>query len=190
MSRLQTSLYVAARVLAPSSEALDTPLGPPRSLAVPGVCYSALRCLPRRDLHPLETNSVKQMLLAPASARRTNRGHYTSGGRRRPNIHDCFHEIRLLAVIFTVIWIQRRDTPEWRPGYSSMPPALWPLRTSGRAGPPSPRLRRDRPPAPFLASEGSGPDWRRHRHISRHHRGRRRRIGQWRSRPEGRVAAR
>ncbi len=30
---------------------LTTPLGPPRFLAVPGVCYSALRRLPRRDLH-------------------------------------------------------------------------------------------------------------------------------------------
>ena len=47
---------------APSSEALDTPLGPQRSLAVPGVCYSALRRLPRRDLHPLERNSMKQTL--------------------------------------------------------------------------------------------------------------------------------
>ncbi len=65
MSRLQASRHVAARVLAPSSEAFDTPLGPPRSLAVPGVCYSALRRLPRRDLHPLETNSVKQSLTHP-----------------------------------------------------------------------------------------------------------------------------
>ena len=65
MSRLQASRHVAARVLAPSEEALDTPLGPPRSLAVPGVCYSALRHLPRRDLHPLETNSVKPMLTHP-----------------------------------------------------------------------------------------------------------------------------
>ena len=30
---------------------------------MPGVCYSALRRLPRRDLHPLETNSVKQTIL-------------------------------------------------------------------------------------------------------------------------------
>ena len=65
MSRLQASRHVAARVLAPSAEALDTPLGPPRSLAVPGVCYSTLRHLPRRDLHPLETNSVKPMLTHP-----------------------------------------------------------------------------------------------------------------------------
>ena len=62
---LQASRHVAARVLVPSSEALDTPLGPRRSLAVPGVCYSALRCLPRRDFHPLETNSVKSMVIHP-----------------------------------------------------------------------------------------------------------------------------
>src|SRR5438477_233696 len=60
LSRLQASPDVAARVLAPSVEALDTPLGPPVSRPMPGVCYSALRRLPRRDLHPLEMNSVKQ----------------------------------------------------------------------------------------------------------------------------------
>ena len=75
MSRLQASRHVAARVLAPSSEALDTPLGPPRSLAVPGVCYSALRCLPRRDLHPLETNSVKQTLTSASSRRERGRSY-------------------------------------------------------------------------------------------------------------------
>ncbi len=32
---------------------------------MPGVCYSALRRLPRRDLHPLEMNSVKRTLLCP-----------------------------------------------------------------------------------------------------------------------------
>ncbi len=79
LSRLQASRYVAARVLAPSSEALDTPLGPPRSLAVPGVCYSALRRLPRRDLHPLETNSVKQTLTS-ASSRRENGSFYAEAG--------------------------------------------------------------------------------------------------------------
>jgi len=62
LSRLQASLDVAARVLAPSEEAWDTPLETPRSLPAPGVCYSALRRLPRRDLHPLETNSVKQTI--------------------------------------------------------------------------------------------------------------------------------
>ena len=75
MSRLQASRHVAARVLAPSSEALDTPLGPPRSLAVPGVCYSALRCLPRRDSHPLETNSVKQTSASASSRRERGRSY-------------------------------------------------------------------------------------------------------------------
>jgi hypothetical protein len=56
VSRLQASRNVAARGLAPSVEALDAPLGPPGSLPMPGACYSALRRLPRRDLHPLETN--------------------------------------------------------------------------------------------------------------------------------------
>jgi hypothetical protein len=60
LSRLQASRHVAARVLAPSEEALDTPLGPPTSQPLAGVCYPALRRLPRRDLHPLEMNSVKQ----------------------------------------------------------------------------------------------------------------------------------
>ena len=62
LTRLQASLDVAARVLAPSEEALDTPLGPRDSRHAPGVCYSALRRLPRRDLHPLETNGVKLTL--------------------------------------------------------------------------------------------------------------------------------
>jgi hypothetical protein len=57
VSRLQASLDVAARVLASSVEACDTPLGPRDSHHVPGVCYSALRGLPRRDLHPLEMDS-------------------------------------------------------------------------------------------------------------------------------------
>jgi len=56
LTRLQASLHVAARGLAPSVEALDTPLGPHGSHRTAGVCYSALRCLPRRDLHPLELN--------------------------------------------------------------------------------------------------------------------------------------
>ena len=59
VTRLQASLEVAARVLASSAEALDTPLEPPTSRSEFGVCYSALRCLPRRDLHPLETNGRK-----------------------------------------------------------------------------------------------------------------------------------
>jgi hypothetical protein len=60
LSRLQASLDVAARALAPSVEALDTPLGPHEFPLAPGVCYSALRRLPRRDLHPLERCSKKQ----------------------------------------------------------------------------------------------------------------------------------
>ena len=59
LSRLQASLDVVARVLAPSVEALDTPLEPPTSRSESGVCYSALRRLPRRDWHPLETNGRK-----------------------------------------------------------------------------------------------------------------------------------
>jgi hypothetical protein len=43
-------------LLALSEEALDTPLGAHGSHRTSGVCYSALRCLPRRDLHPLEKN--------------------------------------------------------------------------------------------------------------------------------------
>src|SRR5712691_4173866 len=62
LSRLQASLVVAARVLAPSEEALDTPLGPRDFHHPPGVCYSALRCLPRRDLHPLEKNDAMTAL--------------------------------------------------------------------------------------------------------------------------------
>ena len=57
LSRLQASRHVAARVLASSVEAFDTPLGPRGSHRTPGVCYSALRGLPRRDSHPLERDS-------------------------------------------------------------------------------------------------------------------------------------
>ena len=46
-------------MLAPSVEACDTPLGPHESPRTPGVCHSALRGLPRRDLHPLEMDSGK-----------------------------------------------------------------------------------------------------------------------------------
>ena len=38
---------------------------------MPGVCYSALRRLPRRDLHPLETNDAMRRARASASSRRT-----------------------------------------------------------------------------------------------------------------------
>ncbi len=64
LSRLQASLHVAARALASSAEASDTPLETPRSLPALGACYSALRRLPRRDLHPLEMGSVKQTAVA------------------------------------------------------------------------------------------------------------------------------
>ncbi len=60
VTRLQASRDVAARGLAPSVEALDTPLEPRESPRALGVCYSALRRLPRRDLHPLEQNDVIQ----------------------------------------------------------------------------------------------------------------------------------
>ena len=62
LTRLQASRDVAARGLAPSVEALDTPLGPRDSRHAPGVCYSALRRLPRRDLHPLEKNDGMRTL--------------------------------------------------------------------------------------------------------------------------------
>ena len=60
LTRLQASLDVAARVLALSVETLDTPLEPQDSHPALGVCYSALRRLPRRDSHPLEEGSVKR----------------------------------------------------------------------------------------------------------------------------------
>ena len=60
----------------------------PRSLAVPGVCYSALRDLPRRDLHPLETNSVERTRQASAPSRRTLHAFYLVRGRKmRPPTH-------------------------------------------------------------------------------------------------------
>jgi hypothetical protein len=65
LTRLQASLRVAARVLALSVETLDTPLGPSASRPMPGVCYAALRDLPRRDSHPLEMDSVKQTMICP-----------------------------------------------------------------------------------------------------------------------------
>jgi len=65
LTRLQASRKVAARGLAPSEEAFDTPLGPRASRHAPGVCYSALRRLPRRDLHPLEKNSEMRPLARP-----------------------------------------------------------------------------------------------------------------------------
>ena len=63
LSRLQASLDVAARVLAPSVEAFDTPLGTRKSPPVPGLCYPALRRLPGPDFHRLEKRSEKQRRL-------------------------------------------------------------------------------------------------------------------------------
>ncbi len=60
LSRLQASLHVAAWDLAPSVEALDAPLQLLGSLRGLGACYRALRRLPGRDLHPLETCSLKR----------------------------------------------------------------------------------------------------------------------------------
>src|SRR5437762_5886654 len=60
LTRLQASRDVAARVLAFSVETLDTPLEPRDSRPTLGVCYSALRRLPRRDLHSLEEGSVER----------------------------------------------------------------------------------------------------------------------------------
>src|SRR5439155_8228287 len=60
LTRLQASRTVAARVLALSVETLDTPLEPRDSRPTLGVCYSALRRLPRRDLHSLEEGSVER----------------------------------------------------------------------------------------------------------------------------------
>ena len=67
LSRLQASLLmVAARVLAPSAEALDAPLGPAESLLPLGACYPALRRLAGRDFHPLETRSAIRLRPRPA----------------------------------------------------------------------------------------------------------------------------
>jgi len=60
LTRLQASRDVAARVLAFSVETFDTPLEPQDSHPALGVRYSALRRLPRRDLHPLEEGSVER----------------------------------------------------------------------------------------------------------------------------------
>lgn len=73
LSRLQASLHVAARVLAPRRAALavgrafDTPLGPADLSSKPGVCYPAHRRLPGRDFHPWERCSKNLLRLAPTS---------------------------------------------------------------------------------------------------------------------------
>jgi hypothetical protein len=64
LSRLQASLHVAARVLAPcctalaASHAFDARLQPSGSPPLLRACCSALQRLPRRDLHPLDHHSV------------------------------------------------------------------------------------------------------------------------------------
>jgi hypothetical protein len=64
LSRLQASLDVAARVLAPccaalaASHAFDARLQPSGSPPLLRACYSALQRLPRRDLYPLDHPSV------------------------------------------------------------------------------------------------------------------------------------
>jgi hypothetical protein len=85
LTRLQTSRDVAARGLAPSVEAFDTPLGPRESPRVAGVCYSALRCLPRRDLHPLESND-KTVALARSRRHDATCMHYM---HTRPKVNSC-----------------------------------------------------------------------------------------------------
>ncbi len=59
------SLRVAARSSAPSlfHLAFDAPLGTRGSPREPGACCSALRRLPRRDSHPLETRDLRRVPL-------------------------------------------------------------------------------------------------------------------------------
>src|SRR5262249_29500626 len=65
LSRLQASLHVAARVLAPrcaavaASRAFGAPLGRQDLSRTAGACFPALRRLPGRDWYPLERRSVK-----------------------------------------------------------------------------------------------------------------------------------
>ena len=49
-----------------------------------GVCYSALRRLPRRDFHPLDKDSVMRTILHPPSSRRTTTGYSDQGRFQRP----------------------------------------------------------------------------------------------------------
>lgn len=66
--------HVAARVLAPSVEAFDAPLGPRGLPHQSGACYRALRRLPGRDSHPLETCSLRS-LPYPANGARDRARH-------------------------------------------------------------------------------------------------------------------
>ena len=62
-NRSLKELRHAARVFAPRcgafapSRACDTPLGHRGLPPIPGACYPAHRCLPGRDLHPLQKRS-------------------------------------------------------------------------------------------------------------------------------------
>ena len=73
LSRLQASLDVAARVLAPFPrasplKAFDGRLRPPGSLPIsPRPCYPALRRLPGRDSHPLEKCREQTPVSSPTS---------------------------------------------------------------------------------------------------------------------------
>ena len=69
LSRLQASLDVAARVVAPSEEAFDVQLQQHPSLHALWTCYPALRRLPGRDSHPLEKCSLNLCSLSVASVR-------------------------------------------------------------------------------------------------------------------------
>jgi hypothetical protein len=69
LSRLQASLDVAARVLAPSLEAFDIPLRRRNLFRSTGICYPALRRLPGRDSHPLEKHSEKVLVLSDGHLR-------------------------------------------------------------------------------------------------------------------------
>ena len=104
--------------LLPPKRLLNAPLGPRPSPDAPGVCYSALRRLPRRDFHPLEKNSVTQTVAplrrhdAPCGSRygppgRSARdivGFGTSSGgpnRRGVVLSSDVHRLRLSS------WIRR-----------------------------------------------------------------------------------
>ena len=139
VSRLQASLDVAARGLAPSVEALDTPLGPPGSLPMPGVCYSALRRLPRRDLHPLERNSVKQTICCLLRHDATCAAVYDTTNRSCRSLTQTFTTIRTNVaeilqahVTFELEAIDLGGIDDLRP---PTPAAAWPYRTG--AAPPS-----------------------------------------------------
>jgi hypothetical protein len=63
LTRLQDSLDVAARTLAPSKEAFDTTLCPSGSHPQTVACYRGIRLLPGRDFHPLVQHSFHNATL-------------------------------------------------------------------------------------------------------------------------------